>query len=170
MAHHLWVLWPFSTSATTTGIRELLTKNTIDGTSIIFRLDLSIFMTSSRPSSIYRNDSRDWRYSTLIWFSLVENGGGGTGAGADEMVEESRKRVALYSTPVWIPPKGNSQQQQYGPAGGQRQVEREMSSSTKSSSSFSSSSHPSTLMTSFQPQQGDEEWANIHTVSFSFFS
>jgi hypothetical protein len=87
------------------------------------------------------------------------------------MVEESRKRVALYSTPVWIPPKGNSQQQQYGPAGGgQRQVEREMSSSTKSSSSFSSSSHPSTLMTSFQPQQGDEEWANIHTVSFSFFS
>ena len=64
---------------------------------------------------------------------MENGGGGGGGTGADEMVrEESRKRVALYSTPVWIPPKGNSQQQQYGPAGGQRQLEREMSSSTKS--------------------------------------
>nr|CAH0105559.1 unnamed protein product [Daphnia galeata] len=114
---------------------------------------------ATQPANNSNNNTRKRRASA----SLVENGGG-AGTGADEMGEESRKRVALYSTPVWIPPKGNSQQQQYGPAGGQRQVEREMSSSTKSSSSFSSSSHPSTLMTSFQPQQGDEEWANIHTM------
>jgi hypothetical protein len=105
----------------------------------------------------------------LVYFtscSLVENGGGTVG---DEMVEESRKRVALYSThsPAWIPPKGSGQQQHPAVAGGQRQLEREMSTTKSLSSSFSS--HPSTLMTSFQPQQGDEEWANIHTVSFFFF-
>jgi hypothetical protein len=100
----------------------------------------------------------------------VENGGG---SGGDDVVEETRKRVALYSThpPVWpIPPKGNSQpqqQQEYpAPNGQQRQLDREMSS-TKSSSSSSFSAYPSTLMTSFQPQQGDEEWANIHTVRLS---
>ncbi|XP_057377103.1 protein CBFA2T1-like isoform X2 [Daphnia carinata] len=85
--------------------------------------------------------------------SLIENSGGG------DMVEETRKRVASHP-PVWMPPKDNSSQHQHpmtsGVGGGSRQ--REMSSNKMLSA------YPSNPMASFQPQQGDEEWANIHTM------
>ncbi|KAI9561541.1 Protein CBFA2T1 [Daphnia sinensis] len=85
--------------------------------------------------------------------SLIENSGAG-----DDMVEETRKRAALYSAhpPVWMPPKENASQHPMVAVGGPRQRE--------TSSNKTASSYPSNPMTSFQSQQGDEEWANIHTM------
>ncbi|XP_032798426.2 protein CBFA2T3 isoform X3 [Daphnia magna] len=89
--------------------------------------------------------------------SLIENSGGG-----DDVVEETRKRVALYSThpPVWMPPKENGSQHQHPMASVAVGGPREMSSTKM----LSASCYPSNPMASFQSQQGDEEWANIHTM------